>query len=57
MEFFDTLPVSAVIDNKFLCLHGGLSPDLDVVSVRCDIVVCLCHSQYTILSVEPNWGY
>lgn len=32
MEFFDTLPVSAVIDNKFLCLHGGLSPDLELLN-------------------------
>lgn len=32
MEFFDTLPVAAVIDNKFLCLHGGLSPDLDLLN-------------------------
>lgn len=32
MESFDTFPVAAVIDNKFLCLHGGLSPDLDILS-------------------------
>jgi len=32
MESFDTLPVAAVINGKFLALHGGLSPDLKVLS-------------------------
>lgn len=36
-EVFDYLTVSAVIDGKVLCVHGGLSPDvrtLDQVSAR-----------------------
>eukprot|EP00922_Rhytidocystis_sp_ex-Travisia-forbesii_P041810 GHVS01062478.1.p1 GENE.GHVS01062478.1~~GHVS01062478.1.p1 ORF type:complete len:528 (+),score=71.72 GHVS01062478.1:163-1746(+) len=32
MESFDTLPIAAVINGKFLALHGGLSPDLRVLS-------------------------
>ena len=28
MNLFDTLPLSALIDSKYLCLHGGISPYL-----------------------------
>lgn len=27
-ELFNHLPVAAIIDEKILCMHGGLSPDL-----------------------------
>lgn len=28
MKLFNILPVSALVSNQVLCMHGGLSPDL-----------------------------
>jgi serine/threonine-protein phosphatase 2B catalytic subunit len=28
MEFFDTLPLMGVVNNLYLCVHGGISPQL-----------------------------
>ena len=31
MELFDTLPISAIINGKFIAFHGGISPKLNKV--------------------------
>ena len=31
MDLFDNLPLSAIINNKFLCIHGGISTDIGSV--------------------------
>lgn len=34
MASFDNMPLVALINNKFLCLHGGISPDLKSVEIE-----------------------
>jgi len=32
MEIFDSLPLAAVVDDKYLAMHGGISPDLNYIN-------------------------
>lgn len=32
MDLFDQLPLAAIVNNKFLCIHGGISTDIKTVT-------------------------
>lgn len=29
MELFDAMPISCIVDGKYLAMHGGISPELN----------------------------
>lgn len=31
MDSFDLMPLSCIVNNKFLALHGGISPELKTI--------------------------
>jgi serine/threonine-protein phosphatase 2B catalytic subunit len=34
MDSFDALPIGGVLNDQFLCIHGGISPSIKTVSLR-----------------------
>lgn len=29
MELFDSMPISCIVDGKYIAMHGGISPELN----------------------------
>ena len=38
MDSFDALGLAAVVNGKFLCVHGGISPEIFMVNIFNEIV-------------------
>lgn len=39
MTCFDSLPLAAVVNNQFLCVHGGISPELKTLKDIEDVII------------------
>ena len=46
MACFDALPLAAIMNEQFFCVHGGISPEImlveDIESVLCVVCHVLC---------------
>ena len=60
-EIFDYLSLSAIIDDKVFCVHGGLSPAINTLDqVRLlfilyqFITIIYCHISFAMFYINPS---